>query len=206
MSIWQCKYGVREQALNAEISLHSDNLLRNVCNLLMIPAPSASTDRNSGTELTTADKIRSHAAPAGGAPSGGRGCDFLKNFKTITGAFGMFAAVAFATSATAQSIILPSDRKADLQEVLQDMDLLRYRFVVPELAGNADDLSVSTADLEFLCSDFVLQDIEGQGLSAAQVVISMGDRPTEFGVADPDVLQVFELFSISDGLCIWEAF
>lgn len=206
MSTWQCKYDVREQALNAGDFRHSDNLLRNVCNLLMIPAPSVATDRNSGTELTTADKIRSHAAPAGGAPSGGRGCDFLTNFIAIPNVIALFAAAVFAASASAQSIILPSDRKADLQEVLKDMDLLRYRFVVPELSNTTDDLAVSTGDLEFLCSDYVLQDIAGQGLSASQVVISMGDRPTEFGVADPDALQVFELFSISDGLCIWEAF
>ena len=206
MSISQCKYDVREGALDAGFSRHSDNLLRNVCNLLMIPAPSATTDRNSGTELTTADKIRSHAAPAGGAPSGGRGCDFLGHSLKFATVFSLLTASVCATSALAQSIVLPSDRKADLQEVLQDADILRYRFVVPEMAGNGDDVAQSTGDLEFLCSDYVLSDIAGQGLGASQVVISMATAPTEFGVADPDVLQVFELFSISDGLCIWEAF
>ena len=186
---------------------YSHNLLRNVFNLLMIPSLSSVNGRNSSTELTTADAFRSHAAPAGGAPLGGRGCDFLS---PISLSLSAALLVLLPVSAFAAPIDLPSNRTAELQEVLAEEGVngavLRYRFVVPDLAASSDDLAASTGDLEYLCSEFALADITARGETPTQVVISMGSEPSDFGVINPDVLQVFELFSISDGLCIWEAF
>ena len=38
----------------------------------------------------------------------------------------------------------------------------------------------------------------------ARVIVSMSDRPTEFGAAVPEATQFFEAYRIEKGVCIWE--
>ena len=63
-----------------------------------------------------------------------------------------------------------------------------------------------TADLEWLCTEYALPRIADIGPRPGRVVISLADRPSTFGVHDPDVVQVFEAFRPEDGTCNWEMF
>lgn len=103
-------------------------------------------------------------------------------------------------------IALPSGLRATLQEAIwQDGPVARFRYVAPGLDGAAP-LEAVTADMEHLCAADAVARVEAAGLTSVRVMISLADRPSEFGVFDPDVRQVFEAFTVSDGACIWEEF
>ena len=55
-----------------------------------------------------------------------------------------------------------------------------------------------------LCETLALPYIAEYALSGDVVVISLADRDTEFGQADPDATQFFEAFRPVDNTCIWE--
>lgn len=125
-----------------------------------------------------------------------------------SGALGALGAGARASDEGAQ-VVLPSGLEATLQEVLSGeaaMGLtVRFRFVAPEFTGQ-EDFETQTADLEYLCNDYALPRLDPAGAVPDRVVISLADRPSEFGQFDPDVAQIFESFSVSDAACILELF
>lgn len=84
----------------------------------------------------------------------------------------------------------------------------RFRFVAPELAreGEGVDFARIEPDLQHLCESFVLPRLSPTGPQVAQVIVSLSDRPIEFGQSDPSITQVFEAFRPENGTCIWEAF
>ena len=96
-----------------------------------------------------------------------------------------------------------------MQEVLRQEGgsgpLLRFRFVAPGLEKGAAFEAVS-ADLEYLCTSVALQAMPEAGDDGATIIISVGNKPSEFGVPDPDVVQVFEAYRVENGTCIWEVF
>lgn len=61
-------------------------------------------------------------------------------------------------------------------------------------------------DIVWLCENFVLPRIAHLEQLPAQVVISLASAPGPFGSFDPDIVQIFEGFSIpaSRSHCIWE--
>lgn len=124
------------------------------------------------------------------------------------------AAVAIAAGARQggaeeERLVLPSGLEAGLQEVLQEegggAPVLRFRFVAPGL-DRAAGLEVVSADLEHLCNAYALPNAPDAEATGATIIVSVGDGPSEFGVADPDVVQVFEAYRVENGLCIWEVF
>ena len=119
-----------------------------------------------------------------------------------------FAITLGATPALA--IDVPSGQPVELHEVLVD-DLgdevwLRFRFIAPEIAREGGSITYATAEPDFmhLCETLALPYIAEYALSGDVVVISLADRDTEFGQADPDATQFFEAFRPVDNTCIWE--
>ncbi|WP_245770696.1 DUF6497 family protein [Roseovarius azorensis] len=120
----------------------------------------------------------------------------------------MLAGLDLAQGAAAQdeALPLPSGLEARLQEVLTDRPgdglVYRFRFVAEGFAVSEAVL----ADLSWLCESYALPRLSNIGPQPARVVISLADKPSEFGIYDPDVTQVFESFSLQGGACVWELF
>lgn len=109
----------------------------------------------------------------------------------------------------AGQVALPSGLEAELQEMLWDRPggglVYRFRFVAPRFS-NPQELEVVGKDLEFLCNQVALPKLANTGPTPSQVIVSLSDKPSVFGEFTPDVIQVFEAFSINEGTCIWEMF
>ena len=133
-----------------------------------------------------------------------------------TGLRGVCAALALAVpggglAAQGGPLVLPSGVTATHHETIWDEDgsLIRLRYIVPRLAepGSlyAGDALRIFEDMLWLCeTQLVGADMDGATLREQGwdgVVISLMDRPLEFGVRDPDVFQVFELFSLTMDGC-----
>ena len=113
----------------------------------------------------------------------------------------------------AASLDLPSGTQAALHEVLLDKvgteDYVRFRFVAPAIDRDmelAPDHAALEGDFPHLCTAIALPYMTEHGLSADKIVISLADRVTDFGIADPEATQYFEQFRAENGDCIWEAF
>ena len=145
---------------------------------------------------------RDRAAPAGGALKRGRGC-------TLCLAWGL--AVMPLAAAAADPIDLvetKSGLQAQFIETVQDRSsyglTLHFRFVVPEIAGQALEFDQVAADMTDLCTGFALPRLAQTGPQPRQIVISLASAETPFGLANPEITQYFEAFSIQDNRCIWE--
>jgi hypothetical protein len=107
------------------------------------------------------------------------------------------------------AIVLPSGLVGYLQEVVTQNTgggaIYRYRFVAPDFS-NAGELETITADLEHLCAEEALPNLPNTAADGTQIVVSLSDAPSEFGVATPEVRQVFEAFRVENSRCIWEEF
>ncbi len=112
--------------------------------------------------------------------------------------------------AASEVLLLPSGLEASLQEMLWDRPgrglVYRFRFVAPALDLSEADLEALQLDLAHLCNGFALPRLANTGPVPSQIIISLADRASEFGVIDPDIAQIFEAYSVSDDTCIWEAF
>ncbi|MEM9350653.1 MAG: DUF6497 family protein [Pseudomonadota bacterium] len=80
----------------------------------------------------------------------------------------------------------------------------RFRFVMPAIGDGVAYADVADDFME-LCQVYVIPALEGQD-APDQVIISLADRPTDFGVPAPDVTQYFEAFRLEGSSCIWEGF
>lgn len=112
----------------------------------------------------------------------------------------------------ARSQTVPSGQSVTLTEVLEDHvggeDWLRMRFIAPHIArdGGGPDFAAVGADILHLCESVARPYLEEYKLAPSVVVISLMDRPVEFGVADPEATQLFEAFRIENDACVLEPF
>ncbi|MEM7598884.1 MAG: DUF6497 family protein [Pseudomonadota bacterium] len=108
-----------------------------------------------------------------------------------------------AAFAAAERVEMPSGLTGYLHEVIADESagLYRFRFVAPAFSVAAA-LEVVAADLDHLCAEIALPEVPEGG----QIIVSLADQATEFGVANPDVTQVFEAYRAENGRCMWEEF
>lgn len=85
---------------------------------------------------------------------------------------------------------------------------MRFRFIAPAIAreGGTVTPEQAQADMQALCDGFALDRVPLNGPQPGQIVISLSDRPVEFGAADPEATQFFEAYSVIDGTCVWEVF
>jgi len=116
-----------------------------------------------------------------------------------------------AAAAQEEALRLPSGLEARLQEVLTDRPsggglTYRFRFVAKGFKGGEAGLEQVMEDLEWLCVTYALPRLSNIGPRPGRVVISVADRPSEFGVFDPTVIQVFEAYRPEGDTCIWEMF
>ena len=119
-----------------------------------------------------------------------------------------------ATGTVAQElpVTLKSGLAATLTETLWEPQTapveiwVRFRFLVPGLAGAELDFDVVGADLEALCRDVALPAIAKAGKAADQAVISLSSLAIPFGESNPEVTQVFEAYRVFGGDCILEGF
>ncbi len=123
----------------------------------------------------------------------------------------MIAVLIWAGATQASEIAVPSGQPVDLFEVIEDPDgtaglTLRYRFVAPEIAREGGSIGIDSAldDIEALCESVVLPQLQHGETVPDQVVISLMDRPIEFGATNPQATQFFEAFRIENGQCVWE--
>nr|WP_154153009.1 DUF6497 family protein [Roseovarius bejariae] len=123
----------------------------------------------------------------------------------------LWASVAAAQQdeAKEERLVLPSGLTAQLQEMLWNEPgnglVYRFRFVAPDLTGQ-EDFETTMTDLEYLCNSYAVPRLSNIGPQPRQIVISIADRESEFGVINPDVTQVFEAYRLDQGGCIWEMF
>lgn len=103
-------------------------------------------------------------------------------------------------------VTLPSGLVAVLQETIrEDGRVMRFRYVATGFDAAAP-LETVAADLDHLCAADAAPRAAAEGAGDARLVISLADKPSEFGRFDPDVRQVFEAYRLENGVCIWEAF
>lgn len=84
----------------------------------------------------------------------------------------------------------------------------RYRFIAPEIErdGGSVTFDQASADMHHLCESYALPRIANTGPQPSQIVISLADRPVEFGTASPAATQYFEAYNVNGKQCIWEGF
>jgi hypothetical protein len=129
------------------------------------------------------------------------------------GAIAALAALGFtpgAATAAGTGVQLPSGLEAGLMEGFVEVQpdgarWARFRYVMPALAETADFDSVQQ-DFVVLCEAQALPMLSDAGEQVSQVIVSLMDKPLEFGQSDPGTVQYFETFAIRDGRCIWEEF
>lgn len=152
-------------------------------------------------------RAQDRQALAGGALRGGRG---LVAFAALMAAGPVVPAAALETSLVAELETVTGLNVRLFEKILDHEGpagtTIRYRFVAPDFPRGAQDPGALSDDLQALCRSFVVADLADQPDVPAQVILSLADRESEFGVSDPQVNQVFEAFRIENGDCIWELF
>lgn len=130
----------------------------------------------------------------------------------ILSGFGACLMFAAQPAAAGEAVLLPSKQKVLLYEVIVEAgeaaDTYRLRFLKLGITG-ADllaEMQVNEADMAYLCQTYALPAIADAGGAVERIVISFSDKPTEFGVASPDAVQVFESYWVESGTCEWEEF
>lgn len=105
-------------------------------------------------------------------------------------------------------VVLPSGLSAHLHEIIEGDGgsdaVTRLRFVADAFTIDAMTPDAVLKDMTFLCMNNALPHL-GDTADGRTVIISMADRVSPFGVIDASLVQIFEVFTIADGTCIWEA-
>ncbi len=86
-----------------------------------------------------------------------------------------------------------------------DDAVTRLRYVTDGFAPDEMAPDETLSDMTFLCQSSALAHLNGTA-DGQIVIISLADRAAPFGVVDSSVAQIFEIFTILDNTCIWEAF
>ncbi len=111
--------------------------------------------------------------------------------------------------AVAEAVLLPSGAQVHLHEILTedggDGPVTRLRYIADGFAPDSMAPDVALRDMTFLCQNRALPNLPAP-LDGQTVIISLADRAAPFGVMDSSVAQIFEVFTILDSICIWEAF
>lgn len=107
-------------------------------------------------------------------------------------------------------VALPSGFEANLLEGFVEVQpdgarWARFRYVMPALSEKAEFDTVQQ-DFVTLCEAQALPMLDAAGEQVVLVVVSLMDKPMDFGQSDPGTIQYFETFAIRDGRCIWEEF
>ncbi|WP_254443149.1 DUF6497 family protein [Ruegeria atlantica] len=105
---------------------------------------------------------------------------------------------------------VPSGQPVHLSDVLLDNNpgelWVRFRFIAPKIGSDVGRIGydVASVDMEHLCQTLAVAYVAKYELDPARVVISLSDRPLEFGRSSPDATQYFEAYRLEQSQCIWE--
>lgn len=112
------------------------------------------------------------------------------------------------TPAMAQDLTAPSGLILNLYDVIleDDTPLARFRFEVPEIAGNALPFAQVADDIQAVCDDTLLPGLKQSGWTQGQIIMQLSAQKVAFGVSAPEVTQYFQPFTIAGDTCIWEDF
>lgn len=115
---------------------------------------------------------------------------------------------AFLSTGAVASDVTPSGLSVMLHEVLFTDAAARFRFIAPEVARESGTVSYADIadDFVFLCSQTAVPALQKAQREVDEIVISIADRVTEFGHADPNATQFFEAFTVENATCIWKEF
>lgn len=112
-----------------------------------------------------------------------------------------------------EEIKVPSGQAVTFVDMIRDAPgpeglTYRFRFLAPAIDRAAGTVTDEQAmdDMADLCSTYVLPRLANLGPTPSQIVISLADRPVDFGTPNPDATQFFEAFSLQDGACVWDGF
>ena len=105
---------------------------------------------------------------------------------------------------------VPSGNEIFLQEILFETRddasrVARFRYIMPLIRQGVEFADIEE-DFFHLCIGVAVPYLANEGETVDQVIISMSDRETDFGVLDTLATQYFEAFTVKDGICIWEGF
>ncbi len=121
--------------------------------------------------------------------------------------------VLVASLAQAETVPVPSGQEIIYHDTIQNRPgvaglTYRFRFIAPQIARDTGSVGVEAAaqDMDFLCDTFALPRVPVDGPRPSQIIISLSDRPVEFGTPTPEATQFFEAYRIEDDICIWEGF
>jgi len=105
---------------------------------------------------------------------------------------------------------VPSGQPVHLSDVLLDNNpgelWVRFRFIAPKIGSSVGRIGydVATKDMEHLCQTLAVPYVAQHQLEPFRVVVSLSDRPIDFGDAAPDATQFFEAYRLEQSRCIWE--
>ncbi len=118
-----------------------------------------------------------------------------------------------ASLAQAEPIDVPSGQEILFVDTIQNQPgasglTYRFRFLAPQIARETGsvDFDAAAGDMDYLCNSFAVARLPLGGPRPSQIIISLSDRPVEFGIPTPEATQFFEAYRVEDGLCIWEGF
>jgi hypothetical protein len=117
-------------------------------------------------------------------------------------------ALLLAAPVVAQSVAVPSGLEVERIEVILDDDLQigRFRFLAPAIAGRGFDLQGLRPDMDALCRDIAAPELRELRPDWAEIVLSVSSVPIPFGQSDPEVAQSFEVYRLQGTDCIWSQF
>lgn len=105
-------------------------------------------------------------------------------------------------------IVTPSGHAVSLQEVIWNVPgsngmALRFRFVAPDIAaGGGQTSAMAQDDMQWLCDNYALSHLASlPAPQAAEIIISLSDRPLPFGQAAPEAVQYFQSYQPVAGTC-----
>ncbi|WP_298847028.1 DUF6497 family protein [uncultured Ruegeria sp.] len=111
---------------------------------------------------------------------------------------------------TDKSLPVPSGQPVHLNNVMLDNNpgelWVRFRFIAPKIGASVGRIGydVASKDMEHLCQILAVPYVAQHELQPARIVISLSDRPVEFGDTAPDATQYFEAYRLEQSRCIWE--
>ncbi len=135
----------------------------------------------------------------------------MRKWSSVFAAFGGALAGAAMAGDLEESPVVPSGYELYLQELLfetrqDNSKVARFRYIMPIIGQEAVSFADVERDFEHLCATLALTRLTSENETVDQVIISLSDRETEFGITSNVATQFFEAYSIKNGTCIWEGF
>lgn len=131
--------------------------------------------------------------------------------KSLAAVLSLLLAVAPAYAQEDQAIAVPSGQQITLTEQFLEPQengemWFRMRFLAPQIGTEDDQMTYekSEADFLYLCQSVALKQLDEAGKSAQAIIITLMDRPVDFGASDPQATQFFEAFRPENATCMWE--